>query len=107
MIFGDVLSPYSHRKNENGTTDSICLNCFRTVGTSVSTTELQRVEWQHSCVSSASEPAVRDLALLSANLQYLHSSELQGWQPERHAPAGSNLFLLLDTIAFHRGDRPS
>jgi hypothetical protein len=41
---------YAHRSNDDGTFDSICLRCFRTVTTAYSEPELVFGEAQHSCV---------------------------------------------------------
>lgn len=40
---------FLHRANRDGTTDSICKDCFATVCTSVWETELSRAERNHVC----------------------------------------------------------
>jgi hypothetical protein len=40
---------YSHRANANGSYDSICMNCFRTVVTQDSEAELSTREATHVC----------------------------------------------------------
>lgn len=48
-----VASPVSlkfvHRSNRNGTTDSICRECFVTVATSIWEADLDRSERAHVC----------------------------------------------------------
>ena len=42
--------PFVHRLNDDGTTDSICSNCFATVATAaVSESVLEREEQKHKC----------------------------------------------------------
>ena len=40
---------FIHRVNDDGTIDSICRECFVTVATALSNSELQRDEQQHRC----------------------------------------------------------
>lgn len=40
---------FLHRLNDDGTIDSICRECFLTVATAFSTSELEREERQHHC----------------------------------------------------------
>ena len=40
---------FTHRKNADGTFDSICLSCFRTVGSANIESELTESERQHIC----------------------------------------------------------
>ncbi len=40
---------FAHRDNPGGTTDSICRQCFATVGTSAWEAELERAELDHKC----------------------------------------------------------
>jgi hypothetical protein len=40
---------YQLRKNDDGTYDSICLHCYRTVGTSLSEPLLEHYEANHTC----------------------------------------------------------
>ena len=40
---------FAHRENANGTFDSICLRCFRTVATARSESALREKEQQHAC----------------------------------------------------------
>jgi len=41
--------PFIHRNNPDSTIDSICLNCFMTVGTAKSESELHWRELNHNC----------------------------------------------------------
>ncbi|HVW78712.1 MAG TPA: hypothetical protein VHB45_13955 [Alloacidobacterium sp.] len=40
---------FAHRQNEDGTFDSICLNCFRTITTEGKETNLAGKEKEHHC----------------------------------------------------------
>ena len=40
---------YAHRKNEDGTFDSICLYCFRTIASAKDESDLGVREKRHSC----------------------------------------------------------
>jgi hypothetical protein len=40
---------FAYRENANGTVDSICLRCFRTVGTASSRQVLAEAELPHRC----------------------------------------------------------
>jgi len=40
---------FLHRINEDGTIDSICRECFLTVATALSNSELEREERKHHC----------------------------------------------------------
>jgi hypothetical protein len=40
---------FTHRQNSDGTVDSICLHCFRTVGTAENIEGLGASEKQHIC----------------------------------------------------------
>ena len=40
---------FAHRLNEDGTIDSICLSCFRTVVTTSDEVELPEHELKHKC----------------------------------------------------------
>jgi hypothetical protein len=42
---------FIHRLNDDGTTDSICSDCFVTVATAVSESILESEERKHSCVT--------------------------------------------------------
>lgn len=48
-----VASPtrpkFVHRSNRNGTTDSICRECFATVATAIWEADLERSENDHAC----------------------------------------------------------
>jgi len=44
--------PFPHRKNADGTWDSICTKCFRTVATAKRESSLADAEAEHVCVSS-------------------------------------------------------
>lgn len=41
--------PFPHRVNSDGTIDSICDQCFVTVGTSVHESDLPQFEGTHAC----------------------------------------------------------
>lgn len=40
---------FAHRSNRNGTTDTICRQCFATVATATWEAELERAERMHAC----------------------------------------------------------
>jgi hypothetical protein len=40
---------FVHRSNRNGTTDSICRECFATVATAIWEADLERSERAHAC----------------------------------------------------------
>lgn len=42
---------YAHRYNRDGTTDSICKECFITVATAIWEADLERAEQKHLCES--------------------------------------------------------
>ena len=44
---------FPHRRNHDGSFDSICLNCFLTVATSASEMELEGYEEKHYCKHSS------------------------------------------------------
>jgi hypothetical protein len=44
---------FAHRSNRNGTTDSICRECFATVTTAIWEADLERAERAHCCDPSA------------------------------------------------------
>ena len=46
---GLCLNGYRHRHNENGTIDSICVQCFATVATCNLEADLNRLERGHTC----------------------------------------------------------
>ena len=41
--------PFSHRRNKDGTIDSICTRCYVTVGTALNESELPKIEHSHTC----------------------------------------------------------
>jgi len=41
--------PFPHRINSDGTIDSICDQCFATIGTSIAESELKQLEATHTC----------------------------------------------------------
>ena len=41
--------PFSHRFNRDGTIDSICHCCFRTIGTVTLEADLEALETRHVC----------------------------------------------------------
>jgi hypothetical protein len=42
-------NPFRHRRNDNGSYDSICIHCFATVGSSVAEEKLEEGEKRHVC----------------------------------------------------------
>jgi hypothetical protein len=46
-------SDFTYRQNGDGSFDSICLDCFRTVGTAESIETLKAPEKQHVCQEDA------------------------------------------------------
>ena len=44
---------FPHRRNRDGSFDSICMTCFRTVATKYKETELNDAEKDHTCERSA------------------------------------------------------
>lgn len=44
---------YAHRYNRDGTTDSICKECFMTVAKAIWEADLERAERVHQCESRA------------------------------------------------------
>lgn len=50
---------YAHRYNLNGTTDSICKECFITVVTAIWEADLERAEQKHVCESRTQRPFKR------------------------------------------------
>ena len=45
----DMATEFAHRQNADGTFDSICLSCDRTVASAQSEAELSKGEKEHSC----------------------------------------------------------
>jgi hypothetical protein len=41
--------PFCHRRNNDGTIDSICTRCYVTVGTALNESELPKIEPSHTC----------------------------------------------------------
>jgi hypothetical protein len=41
--------PFCHRRNNDGTIDSICTRCFVTAGTAQNESELPEIEHNHTC----------------------------------------------------------
>jgi hypothetical protein len=50
---------FPHRKNDDGTYDSICTECFQTVATFEHEHELKQAEEIHRCKSLDPHPVVR------------------------------------------------
>ena len=42
-------SEFTHRHNDDGTVDAICLQCYRTVGTAKTTEDLAESQRSHEC----------------------------------------------------------
>lgn len=55
---------FAHRSNRNGTTDTICRQCFATVATAIWEADLDRAERTHTCdpcmLQSMKKPARLD-----------------------------------------------
>ena len=51
VMKSDRSSKFARRHNDDGTVDSICLNCFQTAATADSESQLQALESQHSCIA--------------------------------------------------------
>lgn len=63
---------YKHRQNKDGTFDSICLRCFRTVASAPNEESLNNIEPNHHC----SEPEVRHYSRMRAvDHRYRDSSD--------------------------------
>jgi hypothetical protein len=45
-------SKYPHRKNRNGSYDSICMQCFATISSKKNETDLAEDEKKHVCAQS-------------------------------------------------------
>jgi hypothetical protein len=43
---------YPHKRNKDGSYESVCMNCFQTVGTSQSEEELTELDKAHTCSPS-------------------------------------------------------
>ena len=41
--------PFSHRRNNDGTIDSICTRCYLTAGTARDESQLPEIEHSHTC----------------------------------------------------------
>jgi hypothetical protein len=54
-----LTKTYSHRPNDDGTYDSICHMCARTVARGVSEAELAEAETLHNCPGRSSRLAFR------------------------------------------------
>lgn len=56
---------FAHRSNRNGTTDTICRQCFVTVATAIWEADLDRAERTHTCapgmLHSIKKPARLDV----------------------------------------------
>jgi hypothetical protein len=46
------LPPFPHRTNHDGTVNSICLQCFQTIASHKSESEVEEIEKTHVCRSS-------------------------------------------------------
>jgi len=44
-----ALPNFPHRRNPDGTVDSICAGCFRTIATALNEAQLQTAESTHQC----------------------------------------------------------
>ena len=48
-MLNEIQTRFPHRRNRNGTFDSICPRCFHTVATRTDERELSRDEHRHIC----------------------------------------------------------
>jgi hypothetical protein len=46
----EIDDPFTHRRNPDGTFDSICMSCFQTVGHEVRESDLAAAEANHKCI---------------------------------------------------------
>lgn len=53
---------FTHRFNRNGTIDSICRQCFRTVGSATMQSDLESLEEMHRCLSEHEARFIQDAA---------------------------------------------
>jgi hypothetical protein len=42
---------FFHRRNADGTLDSVCLECFQTVASATDTDDMEQFEYEHVCAS--------------------------------------------------------
>lgn len=49
------FEPFPHRRNPDGSFDSICLKCFRTVATQRNEADLAQAERDHVCEGDATD----------------------------------------------------
>lgn len=64
---------YHRTQNENGTLNTLCLDCFRTVATAVeSENDLTRVEAAHVCPEKALALLLAQNSAVSAPFQLKH-----------------------------------
>jgi hypothetical protein len=66
-MFKKKKTDYARRRNADGTSDSICLRCFRTVASCNRSTGLLEMESQHRCRPEDVE-CLRNLSALSSQL---------------------------------------
>lgn len=59
-----TTSSFARRRNHDGSIDSICYKCFRTVASAHTEAELQWAEKQHDCVPLAIENRIVGFANL-------------------------------------------
>ena len=57
---------YPHRRNRDGSFDSICLNCFATVATAYTEPELLEYDRRHVCKAATVSQRAFDRELLQA-----------------------------------------
>jgi hypothetical protein len=57
----EAIEGFTHRENPDGTFDSICHRCFRTVAKEDSEDSLRTAEAVHRCSSNNREPSEDDL----------------------------------------------
>ena len=57
--------PFSHRKNRDGTFDSICPHCFRTIANRTTEAQLAKDEFRHVCLDWDLDDGYRTINLLA------------------------------------------
>jgi len=64
------FEPFPHRRNPDGSFDSICRKCFRTVATRRNEADLAQAEREHVCEDDATDFSARDPANESSLLMF-------------------------------------
>ena len=64
------FEPFPHRRNPDGSFDSICPNCFRTVATRRNEADLAQTEREHVCENDTADFTEPDPAKESSLLMF-------------------------------------